>query len=102
VVGIVERDANIQEAAKVLVHARFVVNGKSQYAPDIILVNEWVKDEFCKAILEHSALRFAEEGNAVLDQKSSQPLWFKNLLKDGNATMLSSDSRYTIIDVKSR
>ena len=41
-------------AAKELVAARFAFGGSSPYAPDLVLVNEFVKEEFLKAAVEES------------------------------------------------
>lgn len=52
VVAIVERDADLETAAKSLVAARFALGGRSPYAPDVVLVNEWVKKDFLAAVLQ--------------------------------------------------
>lgn len=54
VIAIVDRTADLVAAAEHLVTARFAFGGSSPYAPDLVLVNEFVKKEF----LEH-ALKFA-------------------------------------------
>ena len=64
VVAIVERDANLQAAAKALLTARFSLGGESPYAPDLVLVNEWVKKGFLVAILEEAA-KYASANKAV-------------------------------------
>ena len=53
VVAIVERDADIEVAARTLVAARTGLSGKSPYAPDLVLVNEWVKKAFLEAASRH-------------------------------------------------
>ncbi len=54
VVAIVERDADLDAAAQELVRARFSVRGRAPYAPDVVLVNEWVKREFLQAVVKHA------------------------------------------------
>jgi hypothetical protein len=54
VVAVVERDADLDLAARELVRARFALRGRSPYAPDVVLVNEWVKREFLEAALRHA------------------------------------------------
>ncbi|CAK7233785.1 hypothetical protein SBRCBS47491_008729 [Sporothrix bragantina] len=53
-IGVVDRTANMEEAAKALVAARFSFGGTSCYAPDVVLVNEHVKTGFLNAAIQHS------------------------------------------------
>jgi len=46
VVAIVDRTANISQAASAVGLSRTSFKGKSSYAPDIVLVNEFVADDF--------------------------------------------------------
>ncbi|KIW58072.1 hypothetical protein PV05_02622 [Exophiala xenobiotica] len=46
VVAVVDRTANVSEAASVVSTSRVSFNGRSAYAPDIVLVNEFVADDF--------------------------------------------------------
>lgn len=57
VVAIVDRTADLALAAEQLVTARFAFGGSSPYAPDIILVNEYIKKDFLEHVLKHS-IRF--------------------------------------------
>ncbi|KAJ5728880.1 ALDH-like protein [Penicillium malachiteum] len=50
VIAIVDRTADLDSAAQALVAARFSFGGTSPYAPDIILVNEFVKRPFLAAV----------------------------------------------------
>ena len=50
-VAIVDRTADVQLAARELVAARFAFGGRSPYAPDCVLVNEFVKQAFLQAVL---------------------------------------------------
>jgi hypothetical protein len=59
VVAIVERDADLKAAAKSLVAARFALRGKSPYAPDVVLVNEWAREEFLGAVLQEVVVQSA-------------------------------------------
>lgn len=54
VIAIIDRTADLVAAAEHLVTARFAFGGSSPYAPDLVFVNEYVKQEF----LEHT-LKFA-------------------------------------------
>ncbi|RMD44991.1 hypothetical protein DV735_g76, partial [Chaetothyriales sp. CBS 134920] len=51
-VAIVDRSADILEAARHIVRARFSFRGESHYAPDLALVNEFVVDAFCQAAVK--------------------------------------------------
>lgn len=51
VIAIVDRSADLVSAAKSLVNARFAFGGTSPYAPDIILVNEFIMQEFLDIVL---------------------------------------------------
>lgn len=57
VVAIIDRTADLALAAEQLVTARFAFGGSSPYAPDIVLVNEFAKEEFVEHVLKYS-IRF--------------------------------------------
>jgi acyl-CoA reductase-like NAD-dependent aldehyde dehydrogenase len=52
VIAVVDRSANLNEAARALVRARFSFSGQSPYSPDIVLVNEFTKKDLLRAIVE--------------------------------------------------
>lgn len=60
-IAIVDRTANIEEAAKAIAKARFSFGGTSPYAPDLVLVNEYAKKEFFEACSKYATLSFAQE-----------------------------------------
>jgi hypothetical protein len=45
-VAIVERSADLKLAARYILDARLFSDGTSPYAPDLIVVNEWIMDDF--------------------------------------------------------
>jgi hypothetical protein len=55
VVAIVDRTANVPEAALSIAAARIAFNGHAVYAPELVFVNEFVADEFlrhaCQAMM---------------------------------------------------
>ncbi|KAJ9649320.1 hypothetical protein H2199_000095 [Coniosporium tulheliwenetii] len=65
VVAVVDRTANLEEAAKALVTARFSFGGKSPYAPDVVLVNEFAKKEFMTAVVKESIDFLTTENGSV-------------------------------------
>jgi hypothetical protein len=52
--AVVDRTSDINIAARELVAARFAFGGSSPYAPDIVLVNEFVKQDFLQAVVDES------------------------------------------------
>ncbi|TKA69893.1 hypothetical protein B0A55_07522 [Friedmanniomyces simplex] len=50
-VAVVDRTANVELAARELVAARFRFGGRSPYAPDIVFVNEFVRQSFLQAVV---------------------------------------------------
>lgn len=114
VVAVVERDANIEEAAKALVTARSSFRGRSPYAPDVVLVNEWVKKEFLNAAVQHSIQYLTEEdgwahenghvlGNAPIREKPDSILeLLEQVRKEGGARIVTSGSNGAILDVDRR
>ncbi|KAI0023546.1 Aldehyde/histidinol dehydrogenase [Xylariomycetidae sp. FL0641] len=60
-VAIVDRTADLQAAAKAITTARFSFGGTSPYAPDLVLVNEYVKKDFFEACSKYATLAFARD-----------------------------------------
>ncbi|KAF5969541.1 aldehyde dehydrogenase family 3 member B1 [Fusarium coicis] len=99
VVAFVERDADIQAAARALVSARFSLQGKAPYAPDVVLVNEWVKKDLLRALVQQSTEFLANSPNKTKAPKS--PL-SKEVEKDESVHVVLSGSNGVILDVESR
>lgn len=64
-VAVVDRTADIAAAAADIVHARFSHSGESPYAPDLVLVNEFVIKEFLDASV-HSSISYTSDDNRSL------------------------------------
>ena len=47
--AVVDRTADVEEAARLITRARLSFGGSSSYGPDLVLVNEFVKDKFLDA-----------------------------------------------------
>ncbi|KAK0719812.1 hypothetical protein B0H67DRAFT_643125 [Lasiosphaeris hirsuta] len=58
-VAVVDRTANVEAAAKAITRARFGFGGTSPYAPDLVLVNEFVKKPFLEACSRYATVAFA-------------------------------------------
>lgn len=50
-VAVVDRTADTQEAAQAIAEASFGFGGKSAYAPQLVLVNEFVADKFLSGLV---------------------------------------------------
>jgi len=101
-VTIIERDADVDTAAKSLVAARFGLKGKSPYAPDVILVNEWVKKDFLGAVSKHSVAFAAAAGGETRPTRSASSALVKEILKDGSGSVLSTSSSGAVVEVEDR
>ncbi|KAF4424737.1 Aldehyde dehydrogenase family 3 member B1, partial [Fusarium austroafricanum] len=99
VVAFVERDANIQAAAKALVSARFSLQGKAPYAPDVVLVNEWVKKDLLRALVQQSTEFLA---NAPNKSKGPKSALLRDAEKDDSVHVALSGSNGVILDVENR
>jgi len=62
-VAVVDRSANIDDAARAITTARFSFGGTSPYAPDLVLVNEFVKKDFFEACSRYATLSFAKDND---------------------------------------
>ncbi|ETS85193.1 hypothetical protein PFICI_03218 [Pestalotiopsis fici W106-1] len=78
-VAIVDRTADVEQAASAICTARFRFKGRSPYAPDVIMVNEWVRDDFVSACLKLSSSHAAstvsakKSGSALNGRTSHYP-----------------------------
>lgn len=71
--AIVDRSADIEAAAQAITTARFSFGGYSPYAPDLVLVNEFVKKEFFEACSRLATLSFAgASGVKKVDKNQSE------------------------------
>lgn len=113
VIAVVDRSADIQNAAKAIAAARLSFSGSSPYAPDAVLVNEFVKKEFLNALLEAS-FTFMSGDHAIGDghtngngaseknSKSSDNQWVDQLRKENSGTVVTSGSSGTVLNVEKR
>lgn len=58
--AVVDRTADVDLAARAIAAARFGFGGTSPYAPDLVLVNEFVKRDFFEACSRYASLSFAK------------------------------------------
>ena len=99
----------MQEAAKALVTARFSFSGKSPYAPDIVLVNEFVKKNFLDAVVQHSIgfltgrdSNVIENGKLTRFQGQGSGNLPGEIQSEDGVRVVTSGSNCAIMDVKKR
>ncbi|KAK0643005.1 Aldehyde/histidinol dehydrogenase [Cercophora newfieldiana] len=68
VVAVVDRTADVEEAARVITTARFSFGGMSPYAPDLVLVNEFVKAKFYEACSRYATRAFADRASSAVEE----------------------------------
>lgn len=106
VLAIVDRTANLEDAAEALLTARFSFNGTSPYVPDVVLVNEFVKKDFLNAVVRKSIdFMTGRHGNGFSDEKGSngsrkQPT--DDLSGKKGVNIITSGSNGTIAEIFDR
>ncbi|KAJ6015143.1 hypothetical protein N7540_009734 [Penicillium herquei] len=103
-VAVVDRTANVSDAAQALVTARFALGGRSPYAPDVVLVNEFVMKPFVEAVIQHASKYLAgENGEARQTTGSSRrSALLDSIHKERNARVLVSGSNWGVVEVQDR
>jgi len=108
VIALVDRTADIEIAASALVSARFSFGGRSPYAPDLVLVNEFVMDDFSNAVVEKAAKYFAkrvstnEHASAGGNQRELSTRLIEEKMKEDGSVVVVSGAKGSIIQVKKR
>ncbi|KAF2798429.1 ALDH-like protein [Melanomma pulvis-pyrius CBS 109.77] len=105
VVAIVDRGVDFANTAAALVTARFGFGGNSPYAPDVVLVHEYVKKEFLIAVVEEM-VKFTANGSVLKPVEQERAEHVKRLLesgqKSGEIQVTSSTIRGSVYEVKDR
>ncbi|OBT85867.1 hypothetical protein VE02_06076 [Pseudogymnoascus sp. 03VT05] len=71
-IAIVDRTADIDCAAKAIVTARFKFQGASPYSPDLVIVNEYIKDEFFATCSKYASQMFVSGGKAKRSRSNAE------------------------------
>ncbi|KAL1897610.1 hypothetical protein Sste5346_003916 [Sporothrix stenoceras] len=105
-VAIVDRTANIDDAARSLVAARFRYRGTSPYAPDLVLVDETAKGAFLNAVVRHS-IKYLTADSSSSDAKKRQQRQrepnSRSIFDDASAAkIVTSGNNGSILDVTKR
>lgn len=103
-VAIVDRTAKINEAAQALVAARFALGGRSVYAPDVVLVNEFAMKPFVEAVIQYASRYLAGENGEARQQPSSprRSGLLESIHKERSARVLVSGSNWGVVEVQDR
>lgn len=109
-VAVVDRTADIDSAAKTLVRSRISFGGSSPYAPDLVLVNEFVKEQLLKSVARHmlelapgwdNTLAGTGQGHAKSKGRPKQN-GFPLKMKEDSYRVTASASDWWIVDVHER
>ncbi|KAE8453262.1 hypothetical protein EG329_011329 [Mollisiaceae sp. DMI_Dod_QoI] len=101
-IAIVDRAADVELAAKTIINARFNFQGNSPYSPDIVFVNDFVKDMFTEACIKYASKFHNAKTRARRQQVSSlTKKAFKNAEEKGEISVFGS-SDFVLADVKDR
>ncbi|KAL4861437.1 hypothetical protein BDV12DRAFT_204011 [Aspergillus spectabilis] len=99
-VAIVDRTADIAAAAASIVRARFAFGGRSVYAPDFVLVNEFVKEKFLEAVVSEA---IAYQGwPSPLSEEVNLRESFAKIATENAASIVSMGPTSCVLDMTSR
>ncbi|KAL1957494.1 hypothetical protein VTO42DRAFT_5957 [Malbranchea cinnamomea] len=106
-VAVVDRTADLDEAAKALVTARFSFGGRSPYAPDVVLVNDFTVGKFLNAVAQQ-CIQFHSQRNVTIDNKktpipnSQRPGLLREFQDQDEVSLVISDSKGSVLELKNR
>lgn len=106
-VAIVDRTADLTSAAEAIATARFAYGGNSPYAPDVVLVNEYAKSQFLRALMQATmdqlSLRISVDAKSSPSRNSQQTASLIAAEIEGKrATSISSIGEGSLVDVNNR
>lgn len=107
VVAVVDRTGNISHAASVVGSSRTLFQGKSSYAPDVVLVNEFVADDFIHYLVQAITSPPSRETPGLAQNLSKAPAdKHSSIVKEfeGNegCKIVMSGSNGSIVEIKDR
>lgn len=108
VVAVVDRSANIPDAASIIGASRAAFNGNSNYSSSLVLVNEFVADDFLFHLTQ--AIVAPVQGKRAISKSSSQSKGVRdglNQLKDelernDNLKVIISSENGSILEIQNR
>ena len=101
-VAVIDRTANIGEAARAVAEASFSFGGKSLYAPQVVLVNEFVAETFLSGLVSQVGTAFETKVNGQAGQVRDDRKVAKDALKIENTRTVVSGSNGSILEVLDR
>jgi hypothetical protein len=107
VVAVVDRSANVSEAASMVGTSRVSFNGRSAYAPDIVLVNEFVADDFLFHLVQTITSPMSTTSPTASQARSktqpdTQSPTMKELENTEGLRIIMSGANGTIVEVRDR
>ncbi|KAJ5653299.1 aldehyde dehydrogenase PutA [Penicillium lividum] len=103
-VAIVDRTANVAEAATDLVISRFAFNGRSPYSPDIILVNEFCVQAFVDLLVKEAPGymgRGLQDAKKVL-KRGDAPSLLEQITSEDSSRIIVSGTGWAVAQVHDR
>jgi hypothetical protein len=103
-IAVVDRAADVEAAAKTIVRARFSFQGTSPYSPDLIIVNDYIKNEFTEACSRYAGKFFSSASKATRPQNNSSILTKKALkeAEDKGQISISGSGNFKIVEIHDR
>lgn len=101
-VAVVDRTADLESAARSLTEARVAFNGRSSYAPDVVLVNEFVMKAFIEACARHVLQYSTKCSSASTTGKRSLEGIMQMLDAEPSATVAAMASNGCVASLSSR
>ncbi|KAJ5992340.1 aldehyde dehydrogenase PutA [Penicillium sp. IBT 35674x] len=101
-IAVVDRTANISQAADALASARFRFGGRSPYAPDIVLVHEFILKDFVESVTRASWSHCAVENKRSIAAHSLDESLLKETEHVSEARIVVSSSNWGIVEVQDR
>ncbi|PYH99830.1 hypothetical protein BO71DRAFT_479024 [Aspergillus ellipticus CBS 707.79] len=87
-IAVVDRTADVQTAAKQILYAHLAFSGRSPHAPDLIVVNEWIKNNFIDTTIRGRSSIDRHDPNEHDDQEWKKAL--KEAESKGEAKLIKA------------
>ncbi|KAF2218865.1 Aldehyde/histidinol dehydrogenase [Elsinoe ampelina] len=106
-VALVDRNADFDAAARALINARFSFRGRSPHAPDLVLVNEFVKKDLLQALVRAgiASTDSTPLGNGALEKRKQSDASLRSLISDlekNDGRVIVQESTGAVIDIPRR
>lgn len=103
-IAVVDRGVDIEAAARSVVTARFSFQGTSPYSPDLVIVNDFIKDKFIDACVGYASKFFSAstKGRRTQNNDNSET---KRVIKEAQSqdhVSTFGSSNFAIVDVHER